>query len=44
VKGLENLDQLRSLNLRGNPDLPKAQIDELQKALPNLEITHNATK
>jgi len=29
-----------SLNLKDNPDLTKAQIDELQKALPNCEIFH----
>ena len=44
VKGLENLTQLTSLNLRYNTDLTKAQIDELQKALPNCRITHNPTK
>ena len=44
VKGLENLTQLKELDLRINPDLTKAQIDELQKALPNCKITHNAKK
>jgi len=35
VKGLEKLTQLKALYLRHNPNLTKAQIDELQKALPN---------
>ncbi len=38
VKGLEKLTQLKHLILYGNPDLTKAQIDELQKALPNCKI------
>ena len=37
VKGLEKLTQLKVLGLI-NPDLTKAQIAELQKALPNCEI------
>ena len=44
VKGLENLAQLKYLYLRGNPALTQAQIDELQKALPNCEIDSNPTK
>ena len=44
VKGLENLTQLKYLYLRGNPALTQAQIDELQKALPNCEIDSNPTK
>jgi len=44
VKGLENLTQLKTLNLERNPDLTKAQIDELQKALPKCFISSNATK
>jgi len=44
VKGLEKLTQLRRLHLRDNPDLTKAQIAELQKALPNCEIISNPTK
>jgi hypothetical protein len=44
VKGLENLTQLKSLHLGGNPALTKAQIDELQKALPKCQIHSNATK
>ena len=42
VKGLENLTQLKSLLLYDNPALTKAQIDELQKALPKCRIKHNA--
>ena len=38
VKGLEKLTQLVVLFLHDNPDLTKAQIDELKKALPNCEI------
>ena len=44
VKGLEKLTQLEWLNLHDNPDLTKAQIDELQKALPKCEISSNPTK
>jgi Leucine-rich repeat (LRR) protein len=44
VKGLEKLTQLTMLNLEDNPDLTKAQIDELQKALPNCKILSNPTK
>ena len=44
VKGLENLTQLTQLNLQDNPDLTKAQIDELQKALPNCYILSNPKK
>ena len=42
VSPLKELKQLVSLHLKDNPDLTKAQIDELQKALPKCEITHNA--
>jgi len=41
---LSELDQLTSLNLEDNPALTKAQIDQLQKALPKCEIDHNAKK
>jgi hypothetical protein len=34
---------LKVLNLKLNFALTKAQIDQLQKALPNCKITHNAT-
>ena len=44
VKGLEKLTQLEDLWLEDNPDLTKAQIDELQKALPKCYITSNPTK
>ena len=44
VKGLKNLKELRKLNLRYNPDLTKAQIAELQKALPECKIDHNSKK
>ena len=44
VKGLEKLTQLTGLNLSDNPDLTKAQIAELQKALPKCKILSNPTK
>jgi len=44
VKGLENLTQLTYLDLRANPDLTKAQIDQLQKALPKCTIYSNPKK
>ncbi len=44
VKGLEKLDQLTVLYLDGNPDLTKAQIDQLQKALPKCSIFWQSTK
>ena len=44
VKGLENLTHLKELYLQGNPDLTKAQIDELQKALPKCQIRSNPKK
>ena len=40
VKGLEKLTQLRVLNISHNPDLTKAQIDELLKALPTVFYTN----
>ena len=43
-KGLEKLTQLKKLYLEDNPDLTKAQIAELQKALPNCKIYSNPTK
>ena len=36
--------QLKRLMLEGNPDLTKAQIAELQKALPKCLINSNPTK
>jgi len=44
VSGLEKLTQLTSLSLLNNPDLTKAQIDQLQKALPNCKISSDPTK
>ena len=44
VKGLEKLTQLEDLWLEDNPDLTKARIDELQKALPKCKIESNPTK
>ena len=44
VKGLEKLARPNLLNLYGNPDLTKAQIEELQKALPKCKIISNPTK
>ena len=44
VKGLEKLTKLKLLSLHGNPDLTKAQIDQLQKALPDCTIYSNPTK
>ena len=44
VKGLEKLTQLKYLHLSYNPDLTKAKIDELQKALPKCKIYSDPTK
>jgi len=44
VTGLEKLTQLQRLLLSNNPDLTKAQIAELKKALPKCEIESNPTK
>ena len=44
VKGLEKLTQLKYLWITGNPDLTRAQIDQLQKALPKCFIHSNPTK
>ena len=44
VKDLENLTQLTELWLKDNPDLTKAQIAELKKALPECKILSNLTK
>ncbi len=40
-KGLEKLTQLRGLHLCNNPDLTKAQIAELKKALPKCGFYSN---
>ena len=44
VKGLEKLTKLNQLFLNNNPDLTKAQIDELKKALPKCIIYSDPTK
>jgi len=44
MKGLEKLPNLEELNLTRNPDLTKAQIAELQKALPKCRIVSNPKK
>ena len=44
LKGLEKLPQLTKLVLSENPALTKAQIAQLQKALPKCDIFHTATK
>ena len=44
VKGLEKLTHLEYLGLESNPDLTKAQIDQLQKALPKCKIFSNPKK
>ena len=44
VASLENLTQLEDLFLGDNPDLTKAQITELQKALPKGDIHSNPKK
>ena len=44
VQGLEKLSQLETLELLNNPNLTKPQIEDLQKALPNCKIFHNAKK
>jgi len=44
VEGLKKFTQLRMLNLTNNPALTKDQITELQKALPNCNISINPTK
>jgi hypothetical protein len=41
VSPLKDLTQLKNLRLYNNPDLTKAQIDQLQKALPNCGIIRN---
>ena len=41
VKGLEKLTQLKKLSLSSNPDLTKAKIVQLQKALPKCKITYD---
>ena len=43
LEGLEKLEKLERLNLENN-QLTKTQVDQLQKALPNCKIKHNADK
>ena len=44
VSALAGLKQLKLLDLQGNPNLTKLEIDKLQNALPNCAIRHNAEK
>ena len=44
IKGLEKFTQLEVLWLLDNPALTKAQIAELQKALPKCDIRSNPKK
>ena len=44
VKGLEKLTRLKELLLRNNPELTKAQISKLKKALPACRISSNPIK
>ena len=44
LNGLEKLTKLERLSLMYNPDLTKAQIAELQKALPKCKILSSPTK
>jgi len=44
IKSLEKLPQLMGLYLSNNPDLTKAQINELQKVLPKCKINSNPKK
>ena len=43
-RGLEKLTQLTYLNIINNPDLTRAQLDELKKALPKCDFYANPTK
>ena len=44
LRPLRELKQLSELYLRDNPDLTKAQIEQLKKSLPRCSIDHNAGK
>ncbi len=44
LKGLEKLNRLKELLLRNNPELTKAQIAEIKKALPDCLISSNPRK
>jgi len=41
---LAGLTKLKRVSFSSNPDLTKAEIGKLQKALPKCEISHDATK
>ena len=41
---LAQLKELKGLHLSDNPNLANAEIDKLQKVLPNCDISHNAKK
>ena len=44
ISALAKLKHLEELDLRNNPDLTKAKIEKLQKALPKCRIYHNTKK
>ena len=44
ISALAKLKHLEEVDLRNNPDLTKAKIEELQKALPKCRIYHNTKK
>jgi len=44
LKPLAGLTKLEELKFWDNPNLTRAEIGKLQKALPKCEIDHNATK
>ena len=42
ISALAKLKHLEEVDLRNNPNLTKAKIEKLQKALPKCRIYHNA--
>ena len=44
ISALAKLKHLEELDLRNNPNLTKAKIEQLQKALPKCRIYHNSKK
>jgi hypothetical protein len=44
LSSLNGMTNLEHLFITNNPDLTKAEIDKLQKALPKCKISHDATK
>ena len=44
LPSLEKLNRLKTLGLWTNPALSKAQMNQLQKALPKCDIGHNTKK